>query len=164
MRWTEEELAEFQRRTGAAPPPAPAAKAPRAKRAESPLEAELRGHLQVMQLDPVCQFKFHVERKWRFDFAFPDVLVCVDVDGGVFAAENGTEAGRHARGAGIVAGFEKRNAAAELGYLVLCYGPPQVKSGEAALQIERIVNARRRGFTLARELDGAAPAAASSSR
>jgi hypothetical protein len=54
-----------------------------------------------------------------------------------------------------VKGFEKRNAAAELGYCVLCYGPPQIRSGEAALQIERIVTGRRAaGFALLREQDG----------
>jgi hypothetical protein len=66
----------------------------------------------------------------------------IDVDGGVFAAENAETAGRHARGKGICAGFEKRNAAAELGYCVLCYGPPQIRSGEAALQIERVLTSR----------------------
>lgn len=109
----------------------------------SPLEAELAGHLNVMQLAPVQQHRFHDERRWRFDFAFPDVMVAVELDGGIFAAENGTTAGRHARGMGRCKDFEKRNAAAELGWLVLCYGPPQVRSGEAAVQIERIVRARR---------------------
>lgn len=126
---------------------------PRAPRLEkgSRLEHELYGHLTVMQLEPVPQFKFHPERRWRFDFGFPAELVVVDVDGGIFAAENGNEAGRHARGAGIVAGFEKRNAAAELGFVVLCYGPPQVRSGEAATQIERIVTARRRAHDSPKE-------------
>ena len=109
-----------------------------------------------MQLRPELEYRFHPERRWRLDFAFPDVRVGVELDGGIFAAENGTEAGRHARGAGRVADYEKRNAAAELGWIVLCYGPPQVRSGEAALQIERIVTARRAGETLAltREIDG----------
>ena len=154
LRWSEEELTAHVARTGTPPPPrAPRASAPRG---ESRLEAELRGMLELMQLAPVSQFKFHPERRWRFDFAFPDVMVCVDVDGGVFAAENKETAGRHARGAGIVAAFEKRNAAAELGYCVLCYGPPQIRSGESALQIERIVTARRTGLVLVRERDGVA--------
>lgn len=147
MKWKREDVDAYLARIGAAPPElqaAPRARA-RAPRGESPLEAELGGMLEMMQLAPVRQYRVVEARRWRFDFAFPDVLVCVDVDGGVFAAENGETAGRHARGAGIVAGFEKRNAAAELGWCVLCYGPPQVRSGEAALQIERLVSARRAG-------------------
>jgi hypothetical protein len=129
--------------------PSPSSTAPRARvpvpqlAKASALEHELFGHLTVMQLAPVPQFKFHPERRWRFDFGFPAELVVVDIDGGIFAAENGATAGRHARGAGIMGGFEKRNAAAELGFCVLCYGPPQIRSGEAAVQIERIVSARR---------------------
>lgn len=114
-----------------------------APRRESALELELYGHLTVMGLEPVKQFRFHAERRWRLDFAFPDMRIGVEVDGGIFAAENGTVAGRHARGMGRCNDFEKRNAAAELGWLILCYGPPQVRSGEAALQVERIVRARR---------------------
>lgn len=115
-----------------------------ARGAGSPLEHELTGHLLVMQLRPELQFRFHPERRWRLDFAFPDVRVGVELDGGIFAAENGGEIGKHARGAGRCADMEKRNAAAELGWLILNYGPPHVRTGEAALQIERIITARRR--------------------
>jgi very-short-patch-repair endonuclease len=143
-RWTEEQLHEHIARRATVKIAEHAVKVAKAeRRRESRLEAELRGNLEAMQLAPVLQFRFHPERKWRMDFAFPDVMVCVDVDGGIFAAENDQTAGKHARGAGIIKGFEKRNAAAELGYCVLCYGPPQVRSGEAALQIEKIVTARR---------------------
>lgn len=173
MRWTEAQLNEYLARGGrlgtldADRVSAPSGerstgRGPSRARAHtgsvgSPLEHELYGHLTVMQLAPETQYRFHPERKWRLDFAFPDVLVGVEVDGGVFAAENGQTAGRHARGKGIIEGFEKRNAAAELGWSILCYGPPQVKSGEAALQIERIVSARRAsgpGFALTRPSDG----------
>ena len=143
-RWTEEDAAKYLARIGgsSSPAPAPLPKVPRAAE-PSRLEAELLGHLTVMQLAPVVQYKFHTERRWRLDFAFPDVLLGVELDGGIFAAENGTEAGRHARGAGRVKDFEKRNAAAELGWFVLCYGPPQVRTGEAAIQIERLVKKLR---------------------
>ncbi len=122
----------------------------------SPLETELHGHLTMMQLAPEAQHKFHPERKWRLDFAFPDVLVGVEIDGDIFAAENGATAGKHARGAGRCKDMEKRNAAGELGWLILNYGPPHVRSGEAALQIERIVTAKRAAapLVLVRERDG----------
>jgi hypothetical protein len=109
-----------------------------------------------MQLRPEAQYRFHPERRWRLDFAFPDVLVAVELDGGIFAAENGGEVGKHSRGAGRCKDMEKRNAAAELGWFVLNYGPPHVRSGAAALQIERLVTSRRSGL-LVRERDGVAP-------
>lgn len=165
-RWTEEEYAAYQRRQGIGPGdpralaildvPASSGKSATARAQTpargraSPLELELAGHLAVMQLHAEQQYRFHPERKWRFDFAFVDELVAVELDGGIFAAENGQVAGKHARGVGRLKDYEKRNAAAELGWLVLCYGPPQVRSGEAALQVERIVRARRALATPAR--------------
>lgn len=159
-RWTEEQLADYERRQRNGRPlgtlsvstprretqpagAAPGAQAARGRRGGSALEAELAGHLTVMRLEPVSQFRFHPERRWRLDFAFPDVLVGVELDGGIFAAENGGEIGKHSRGAGRCADMVKRNAAAELGWLILSYGPPHVRTGEAAVQIERIVRARR---------------------
>lgn len=173
VRWTEEELANYERRlkcdarplglqrlSAASRERAPA-RAPAQTRGGSRLEAELAGHLTVMGLNPFEQFKFHPERKWRLDFAWPDVLVGVELDGGIFAAENGGTAGKHARGAGRCADMEKRNAAAELGWLILNYGPPHVREGTAALQIERLIRSRRAylaaggpPFALVRELDG----------
>lgn len=132
----------------------------RRPRGGSRLEAELAGHLSVMGLTPETQFRFHPERKWRLDFAFPEVLLGVELDGGIFAAENGGTAGKHARGAGRCKDMDKRNAAAELGWLILNYGPPHVRSGEAALQVERLLAARRVSvaagvsFALVRQIDG----------
>lgn len=153
-RWSEEQLADYERRQhgmGAlAPRDVPEARreratakvAQRASGGSSPLERQFLGHLTVMQLAPELQYRFDATRRWRFDFAWPALKVAVELDGGIFAAENGTEAGRHARGVGRMKDYEKRNAAAEQGWVVLCYGPPQVRSGEAALQVERIVKAR----------------------
>jgi hypothetical protein len=70
--------------------------------------------------------------------------VGIEVDGGIFNAENGREIAKHSRGAGMCKDMEKRNAAAELGWLVLVYGPPHVRSGDAALQIQRVLATRTR--------------------
>lgn len=151
--WSEEWYAGYLAKRGGANGSAgqvmPAAGAPelapkqRRVKAPSRLETELAGHLSVMGLRPESQYKFHPERRWRLDFAFPELLIAVEIDGGIFAAENGDEAGKHARGAGRCKDMEKRNAAAELGWFILNYGPPHVRSGEAALQIERLVIVRR---------------------
>lgn len=108
---------------------------------DSKLEAEFAGHLNVMGMEYEREYRFHGERRWRFDFAFPAIKVAVELNGGIFLGQQGKEAGRHSRGAGLLKEYEKLNAAVELGWRVLVYGAPQVSNGEAALQVQRVVNA-----------------------
>ena len=61
------------------------------------------------------EYRFHPERKWRFDFANPHMKVAVEIEGGAFSG------GRHTRGAGFVADCEKYNQATVLGWRVLRY-------------------------------------------
>ena len=81
---------------------------------------------------PEREYRFHPERKWRFDFAWPKRKIAVEVEGAVWAR------GRHTRGAGYTADCTKYNAAAELGWQVFRYTTGQVQDGEALLQIERV--------------------------
>jgi len=60
-------------------------------------------------------------RRWRFDFAWPDWKLAVEIEGGVFAH------GRHTRGKGYEADCEKYNAAAVLGWTVLRYTPDMLQ-------------------------------------
>jgi very-short-patch-repair endonuclease len=64
---------------------------------------------------PDRQHKFHPERRWRFDFAWPRYLVAVEIDGGIFMR------GRHSRGASFTKDCEKMNAATLLNWKVLRY-------------------------------------------
>lgn len=68
-------------------------------------------------IPPETEFRFHPERKWRFDFAWPEQKVAVEVDGGVFSG------GRHTRGMGFIRDCEKLNMACEMGWKVLRYQP-----------------------------------------
>jgi len=36
--------------------------------------------------EPVREYRFHPKRKWRFDFAWPDCQVAVEIEGGVWRA------------------------------------------------------------------------------
>ncbi len=56
------------------------------------------------------------DRQFRFDFAFPDAMVAVELDGGLYTD------GGHSRGRAIEEQYLKRNSAARLGWCVLCYG------------------------------------------
>lgn len=78
--------------------------------------------------EPVAEHKFHPTRKWRFDYAWLDQRVALEVQGGLFVQ------GRHSRGAALLKEHEKLNAAAALGWRVLFVTPKQIANGEA-LQI-----------------------------
>ena len=62
---------------------------------------------------PVTEHRFHPSRKWRFDYAWPDAKVALEVEGGVWTG------GRHTSSAGFLKDIEKYNAAARLGWRVL---------------------------------------------
>lgn len=84
-----------------------------------------------------AELPFHPTRKWRFDYAFPEYKVAVEIDGGLWTG------GRHSGGAGQKRDLEKLNAAAELGWLVLHYTPSERLSGEALMQIYKTIQYRK---------------------
>lgn len=61
---------------------------------------------------PVAQHRF-TTRKWAFDRAWPDHMVAVELDGGVWSG------GRHTRGQGYIDDCTKLNAATVRGWRVL---------------------------------------------
>lgn len=79
---------------------------------------------------PVVEHKFCDSRRWRFDFAWPERMVAVECEGGVW------NYGRHNRPAGFIRDCEKYSMAAELGWRVLRY-PRQHLTHRAT--IEQIV-------------------------
>ena len=66
---------------------------------------------------------FHPVRKWRFDVAFPDAKLAVEIDGGAWTR------GRHTRGAGFIEDQRKTNAAAILGWRVLRFVWDDLENG-----------------------------------
>lgn len=73
---------------------------------------------------PVTELKFHAVRRWRFDVAFVDAQLAVEVDGGGFIQ------GRHSRGAGMEKDAEKYAEAAILGWTIIRTTPKLVKNGQ----------------------------------
>jgi hypothetical protein len=77
--------------------------------------------------EPKVEYKFHAERKWRFDFAWeescePDPFtlslpLALEVQGGLFVH------GGHNRGAQMLKEYEKTNEAAALGWRILHVQP-----------------------------------------
>lgn len=78
------------------------------------------------------EFKF-CERFWRFDFAWPDHKVALEVDGGIWLKGGG----RHTRGAGWLKDAEKLNTAASLGWRLLRTTPSGLHDLETIALIRR---------------------------
>ena len=60
----------------------------------------------------VKEYKFHPERRWRFDYAIPVHKIALEVEGGVWTQ------GRHTRPQGFLGDIEKYNAATLMGWRV----------------------------------------------
>ncbi|GIV86606.1 MAG: hypothetical protein KatS3mg054_0635 [Chloroflexus sp.] len=75
------------------------------------------------------------ERRFRWDFALPDVRVLVEVQGGIWMRERTG----HTSGRGVRRDCEKANLAALHGWRTLFFTPDMVRSGEAIAMIERII-------------------------
>lgn len=82
---------------------------------------------------PTCEYRFHPTRKWRFDFAWCEYKVAVEVEGGVWSR------GRHVRGQGFIDDCEKYNAAAALGWRVFRFPGSQVEDGTALEWVQEVL-------------------------
>jgi len=88
----------------------------------------------------VRQYRFHPHRKWPWDFAWPQVRLAVEVDGGQYSrGADGQVGGRHNRAAGYAAGCEKTNAGEVLGWHVLRFTGAQVRSPYAVETIRAAI-------------------------
>jgi very-short-patch-repair endonuclease len=65
------------------------------------------------------------ERRWRFDYAWLDQKVAVELDGGSWVG------GRHTRGVGFEGDCEKMNAATLRGFRVLRFTATMLKNDPA---------------------------------
>ena len=74
------------------------------------------------------EYQFDAQRKWRFDFAWPDKMVAVEIEG----------RGRHQSVKGFADDIEKYNAAELAGWTVLRFTPSMVTK-EAVKTIERVL-------------------------
>lgn len=63
--------------------------------------------------EPVAEHRFHATRKWRLDWAWPERLIALEVEGGVWTG------GRHTRPTGFLNDMIKYNEAAALGWRIL---------------------------------------------
>jgi hypothetical protein len=86
--------------------------------------------------EPEAEYRFAPPRRWRFDLAWQGHGLAVEIQGGLFTA------GRHVRGAALLAEFDKVNTAAILGWVVLFVSPPQVTDGSLREWLRRYFTTR----------------------
>lgn len=103
----------------------------------SPLEVMLDQQMRLCRLPAfVTEYLFDNRprpRKWRFDFAWPERRIAVEVEGGVWSN------GRHTRGQGFISDTDKYNQATLQGWRVLRYTSAAIQSGQAVSEIEQIL-------------------------
>jgi very-short-patch-repair endonuclease len=87
--------------------------------------------LWSMLPNPEVEHRFAPPRRWRFDMAWPDRMLALEIDGGSWSG------GRHTTGKGFEADCEKYSEAAVLGWRVLRVTPRMVEDGRAVLLLAR---------------------------
>lgn len=101
----------------------------------SPLEDLLLQHIQYAGLPaPEREYRFAPPRRYRADFAYPDRMLLIEVEGGVWTR------GRHTRGKGYQDDCYKYNLATIMGFRVLRFTGEMVKDGTALNTIEEMLN------------------------
>lgn len=96
------------------------------KLVKTPAEDLLLHQIQEAEIvPPIREYKFLEDRRFRFDFAYPQFKFAIEVEGGVFTG------GRHINPMGFTKDCEKYALALVNGWGVLRVTSGQVRSGEA---------------------------------
>jgi len=85
---------------------------------------------------PTPEFRFHPVRKFRWDWAWPEVRLALEVEGGVWSG------GAHGRGTGIVRDMEKSTLAAEEGWRIIRVTPSNLATEATMDSIHRALQWR----------------------
>jgi len=82
----------------------------------------------------VTEYRFKPPRRWRFDLAWVEQKVALEIEGGVW------NYGRHVRASGFVKDVYKYNEAAIMGWKVIRATTDMVDSGEAIEYLKRALS------------------------
>lgn len=86
---------------------------------------QLKAANPTLASSAVAEYRFHPERRFRFDLAWVGKRVAIEVDGGSWIG------GRHTSGIGFERDAEKQSLAAVHGWRVLHCTPRQIEDGKA---------------------------------
>jgi hypothetical protein len=91
---------------------------------------------------PYRVYRFAPPRWWRFDYAWPDRHLGLEIEGGTWSG------GRHVRGKGYERDCEKYNAAALAGWMVLRVTTTMLRDGRALTLLQQAfrLSVDRAGF------------------
>lgn len=87
--------------------------------------------------DPVREYRFHPVRMWRLDFAFVDLKVAIEVQGGTFMGGKGA----HSRGPQQHKDYEKLNTAQALGWRVFQFDAKHLGKSMIADSVQFVIDA-----------------------
>lgn len=111
----------------------------RARAARTAAEDTLALQLRIDDLpEPMREYQACPERRFRWDFAWPDLRVLVEVQGGIWRKGGGA----HSRPSNIERDVAKAQLAALHGWVVCPVTTDEVRSGEAVKTIARVLRAR----------------------
>jgi hypothetical protein len=85
---------------------------------------------------PLFEKRFHPTREWRFDLAWPEERLALEVVGGLWMG------GRHNTPEGYLSDMEKFNAAACLGWRILFTTPRGLSSFGTAAMVKEALSAK----------------------
>jgi len=88
---------------------------------------------------PIPEYRFHSERRWRFDFAWPLAKLAVEIEGGI----SRWKPGRHQRDYGYQGDLDKYNAAVLSGWRLLRFSPLDVMQGKAIEAVKTAIDQAR---------------------
>lgn len=101
----------------------------------SALEAQLIAQMTAYQFPKwEREFQFCDGRKWAADFAWPELGLLVEVDGGAW------NQGRHSRAAGRASDCVRDAEAFLLGYTTIRLTTQMVTSGKGVRLVERVID------------------------
>lgn len=80
-------------------------------------------------------FRFDPTRRWEVDFAWPQKMIIVEIEGGIWRKGGGA----HSHPLNIIRDMEKYNRAAELGYKLFRFEGGKLKNLDAIKLIHRLV-------------------------
>lgn len=83
------------------------------------------------------EYKFYPNRKWRFDFAIPELKIAIEKEGGIWIG------GRHNRPSGFIGDMEKYNSAGSIGWIVLRTTPKTMNSEEFLNLVHETIKMRQ---------------------
>lgn len=104
-------------------------------------ERQYRFAAHYVGLGPGIRSRFKAAnlRDWRFDFAWPDIMLAVEIEGGIYTN------GRHVRPKGFEDDVRKYNRAVLLGWTLIRFTAGMIDSGDALRVLRQAIAYKQRG-------------------